>query len=90
MATSERNPGLSEEVVRLAVPPVRAMVPSGRLKPRSLNVTVPVGMFEACIPATVAVRVTEPPATTGVPELLTVVAVAPTFWPPTRVPLPSA
>jgi hypothetical protein len=63
---------LSDEVVKVAVPP--ESVPLPIWVPLSLNATVPVGVPEG-IPSTCAVKVTDWPKTLGLAEETSVVAV---------------
>jgi hypothetical protein len=72
----ECEPGLSEEVVNVACPPLKVPVP--RIAGPSKNVTVPVGVPAAgAIGVIVAVRVTDCPTTPGLGNALAAAAVAP-------------
>ena len=64
-------PTVSEEVVKLPVPPDRVAVP--KVVAESRNVTVPVGVFEPELAVTVAVNVTAWPNTDGFTDEVTVV-----------------
>ena len=61
MAVMVRLPVLSAEVLRLALPPLRATMP--RMVEPSWKVIVPVGVPGPDVPATVAVKVTDWPKT---------------------------
>ena len=66
-------PAASAEVVKLAWPPLRVAVPS--VVPPSANVTVPVGVPEPLVEATVAVKVTACPTLLGLTEEASAVVV---------------